>query len=117
MIAVPMEYIKRDWFDGDIISKIDFAKMFKDYIKMEEEIDDYNQVNATDEETKHIHEVAKKVRMIEDFVEEVVKWGGFKMTFGLLFKYGFAAALGASCGVIVVMLVISIINAICGFND
>ena len=39
------------------------------------------------------------------------------MTFGLLFKYGFAAALGASCGVIVVMLVISIINAIFGLND
>ena len=38
------------------------------------------------------------------------------MTFGLLFKYGFAAALGATCGVIVVMLVISIINAICGFK-
>ena len=38
------------------------------------------------------------------------------MTFGLLFKYGFAAALGASCGVIVVMLVISIINAIFDFN-
>ena len=37
------------------------------------------------------------------------------MTFGLLFKYGFAAGIGASCGVIVVMLVISIINAICGF--
>lgn len=34
------------------------------------------------------------------------------MTFGLLFKYGFAAALGASCGVIVVILVLSIINAI-----
>ena len=39
------------------------------------------------------------------------------MTFGLLFKYGFAAALGATCGVIVVMLVVSIINAIFGFND
>ena len=39
------------------------------------------------------------------------------MTFGLLFKYAFAAGLGATCGVIVVMLVISIINAICGFND
>ena len=39
------------------------------------------------------------------------------MTFGLLFKYGFAAVLGASCGVIVVMLVISIINAICGLDD
>ena len=38
------------------------------------------------------------------------------MTFGLLFKYGFAAALGASCGVIVVMLVISIISAICGLD-
>lgn len=34
------------------------------------------------------------------------------MTFGLLFKYGFAAGIGASCGVIVVLLVISIINAI-----
>lgn len=34
------------------------------------------------------------------------------MTFGLLFKYGFAAALGATCGVIVVMLVLGIINAI-----
>lgn len=73
MIAVPMEYIKRDWFDGDIISKIDFAKMFKDYIKMEDEIDDYHEGNATDEETKHICEVVKKVRMIEAFVEEVVK--------------------------------------------
>ena len=39
------------------------------------------------------------------------------MTFGLLFKYGFAAGIGASCGVVVVMLVISIINTICGFND
>ena len=39
------------------------------------------------------------------------------MTFGLLFKYGFAAGLGATCGVIVVLLVISIINAICDFND
>lgn len=39
------------------------------------------------------------------------------MTFGLLFKYGFAAALGATCGVLVVMLVVSIINAIFGFND
>lgn len=38
------------------------------------------------------------------------------MTFGLLFKYGFAAALGATCGVIVVMLVVSIINAICGLD-
>lgn len=37
------------------------------------------------------------------------------MTFGLLFKYGFAAALGATCGVIVVMLVLSIINAIFDF--
>ena len=34
------------------------------------------------------------------------------MTFGLLFKYGFAAALGATCGVVVVVLVLSIINAI-----
>lgn len=39
------------------------------------------------------------------------------MTFGLLFKYGFAAALGASCGVLVVLLVISIINAILGLDD
>lgn len=46
------------------------------------------------------------------------------MTFGLLFKYGFAAALGATCGVVVVMLVLGIINAIfdiintiCGFDD
>lgn len=39
------------------------------------------------------------------------------MTFGLLFKYGFAAALGASCGVLVVLLVISIISAICGLDD
>lgn len=39
------------------------------------------------------------------------------MTFGLLFKYGFAAALGASCGVLVVLLVISIINAIFGLDD
>ena len=38
------------------------------------------------------------------------------MTFGLLFKYGFAAGIGASCGVVVVMLVISIINAICGLD-
>lgn len=37
------------------------------------------------------------------------------MTFGLLFKYSFAAALGATCGVVVVMLVISIINAIFDF--
>lgn len=34
------------------------------------------------------------------------------MTFGLLFKYGFAAGLGATCGVVVVMLVFGIINAI-----
>lgn len=34
------------------------------------------------------------------------------MTFGLLFKYSFAAGLGATCGVIVVMLVLGIINAI-----
>lgn len=34
------------------------------------------------------------------------------MTFGLLFKYSFAAGLGATCGVVVVMLVISIINTI-----
>lgn len=39
------------------------------------------------------------------------------MTFGLLFKYGFAAALGATCGVVVVMLVLSIINAIFGLDD
>lgn len=37
------------------------------------------------------------------------------MTFGLLFKYGFAAALGATCGVVVVVLVLSIINAIFDF--
>lgn len=34
------------------------------------------------------------------------------MTFGLLFKYCFAAGLGATCGVVVVMLVLGIINAI-----
>lgn len=34
------------------------------------------------------------------------------MTFGLLFKYAFAAGLGATCGVVVVMLVLGIINAI-----
>ena len=34
------------------------------------------------------------------------------MTFGLLFNYGFAAALGASCGVLVVVLVVSIINTL-----
>lgn len=39
------------------------------------------------------------------------------MTFGLLFKYGFAAGIGASCGVLVVLLVLGIISAICGFND
>lgn len=39
------------------------------------------------------------------------------MTFGLLFKYGFAAGIGATCGVVVVVLVVSIINNICGFND
>ena len=37
------------------------------------------------------------------------------MTFGLLFKYGFAAALGATCGVVVVILVLGIINAIFDF--
>ena len=37
------------------------------------------------------------------------------MIFGLLFKYGFAAALGATCGVVVVILVLSIINAIFDF--
>ena len=37
------------------------------------------------------------------------------MTFGLLFKYSFAAGLGATCGVIVVVLVLSIINAIFDF--
>ena len=73
MIAVPMEYIKRDQFDGDIISKIDFAKMFKDYIKIEDEFDGFNEFNATDEERKHHSEMIKKVRMIEAFVEEVVK--------------------------------------------
>ena len=46
------------------------------------------------------------------------------MTLVLLFKYGFAAALGATCGVVVVMLVLGIINAIfdiintiCGLDD
>lgn len=39
------------------------------------------------------------------------------MTFGLLFKYGFAAGIGASCGVFVVLLVINIINAIFGLDD
>lgn len=39
------------------------------------------------------------------------------MTFGLLFKYSFAAGIGATCGVTVVMLVISIINAIFGLDD
>lgn len=39
------------------------------------------------------------------------------MTFGLLFKYGFAAALGATCGILAVLLVISIINAIFGLDD
>lgn len=73
MITVPIEYIKRDWFDGDIIDKIDFAKMLKDYIKMVNEIDSYHEVNTTDEETKHVCEVVKKVRVIEAFVEEVVK--------------------------------------------
>lgn len=34
------------------------------------------------------------------------------MTFGLLFKYSFAAGLGATCGVLVVMLVLSIINTL-----
>lgn len=38
------------------------------------------------------------------------------MTFGLLFKYGFAAALGATCGVFVVMLVISIISVLFGLD-
>lgn len=38
------------------------------------------------------------------------------MTFGLLFKYGFAAALGASCGVLAVMLVISIISVLFGLD-
>ena len=37
------------------------------------------------------------------------------MTFGLLFKYGFAAGMGATCGVVVVVLVLSIINAIFDF--
>lgn len=39
------------------------------------------------------------------------------MTFGLLFKYGFAAAVGASCGVLVVLLVLSIICAIFRLDD
>lgn len=38
------------------------------------------------------------------------------MTFGLLFKYGFAAALGASCGVLVVSLVVSIISVLFGLD-
>lgn len=75
MITVPIEYIKTDWFDGDIVSKIDFAKMLKDYIKMVDEIDSYHEANATDEETKHVLEVVKKVKVIEAFVEEVVKLG------------------------------------------
>ena len=39
------------------------------------------------------------------------------MTFGLLFKYGFAAASGATCGVLVVLLVVSIIADIMGVKD
>ena len=38
------------------------------------------------------------------------------MTCGLLFKYGFAAALGASCGVLVVLLVVSIISVLFGLD-
>ena len=38
------------------------------------------------------------------------------MTVGLLFKYGFAAALGASCGVLVVLLVVSIISVLFGLD-
>lgn len=34
------------------------------------------------------------------------------MTFGLLFKYGFAAALGASCGILVVLLGLAVIGAL-----
>lgn len=72
MVAIPIEYIKRDLFDSDIIGKIDFAKMLKDYIKMVDEIDSYNEANATDEETKHICEAVNKVRMIEALVEEII---------------------------------------------
>ena len=38
------------------------------------------------------------------------------MTFGLLFKYGFAAALGATCGVVVVSFVVGILRAIFGID-
>lgn len=38
------------------------------------------------------------------------------MTFGLLFKYGFAAALGATCGVAVVSFVVGIFCAIFGID-
>ena len=38
------------------------------------------------------------------------------MTFGLLFKYGFAAALGASCGILAVLLVVSIISVLFGLD-
>ena len=47
--------------------------MLKDYIKLEDEIDGYNEATATYDERKHINEVVNKVRIIEDFVEEVVK--------------------------------------------
>lgn len=73
MVAIPIDYIKKDLFDIDITSKIDFGKMLKDYIKMVDEIDSYHEANATDEETKHIRQVVDKVRMIEALVEEVVK--------------------------------------------
>ena len=35
------------------------------------------------------------------------------MSFGLLFKYGFAAALGASCGILVVLLGLAVIGSFC----
>ena len=72
MVAIPIEYVKRDLFDSDIIGKIDFGKMLKDYIKMVDEIDSYHDANATDEETNHIREVVNKVRMIEALVEEII---------------------------------------------
>lgn len=39
------------------------------------------------------------------------------MTFGLLFKYAFAAALGGSLGILAVLLVIGIIAGIMGVKD
>ena len=38
------------------------------------------------------------------------------MTFGLLFKYGFAAGLGATCGVVVMYFVVGILCAIFGLD-